>query len=574
MIFNHNKNIPLRSVIHFCSSFLILVGIVYSNLLYSQSANVPLNRDYYHILDRMAIKSGKMSAYYNSAMKPYRREMVAAFTKELNSDSLEFTPIDKFNKEYIEDDNWSFYDSSIADSRKPFLKVLYRKKPDFFSVITKDFELHVNPVFRFSTGYDSESDVMPYVNTRGIEASGMIAGKIGFYTYLATTQAAYPLYVRKYIDRNGVVPYEGYWKTYNTNGVDYFTPRGYISFNIVKPINVQFGHDKLYLGEGIRSLGLSDFTNNYLFLKLDVKVWKIYYRLVFAQHYADVYSFPGTGSLGGPYPRKYLAHHHLTFDIGKNLRLGFFEHVIMGDSVNNSFDPNYLNPAIFYRGLEHQSGSTSNVIIGFDLTWNFLRRFSLYSQFILDEFVLSEITSGDGWWANKYGLQLGLKYMDAFWIRNLDLTLEYNVSRPYTYGHENIYTNFANYRMPLAHPYGANFREFIAVARYQPFKKFSFIGKLILSGYGEDDIDTNWGKDVMKSYLTVEQQYGNVIGQGYKTNFGYFDFTTTYQFKHNLFIDLQFLFRNAESELDSFDDNTFYTSLHFRMNIPRKEFDF
>jgi len=526
------------------------------------------------MLDRLAIKSGALSKYYQATLKPYRREAVADFVESLNTDSLGFNKVDKFNVNYIKDDNWSFCDSSESDSRKPFLKIFYRKKADFVSVMTKDFELHLNPVLHFSGGYDSESSVFPYTNTRGFEASGMIAKKIGYYTYVTTTQSAYPNYVRAWIDRQGVVPYEGFWKIYNTDGVDFFTARGYISFNIIKQINVQFGYDKLYLGEGIRTMGLSDFSNNYLFLKFDVKVWKLYYRLTLGQHYADVYSGPNSGALSGPYPRKYFAHHHISFDIGKNLNLGFFENVAIGDSIDNSFDLSYLNPAIFFRAQEHQNGSSNNVIIGIDGKWNFLRRFSLYGQFIFDEFKIDEITSGDGWLANKFGGQLGLKYMDTFWLDNLDLTLEFNIARPYTYGHESTFTNLAHYRMSLAHPFGANFREFITVARYQPFRKFSFIAKYITAFYGEDDDNSNWGKDIMKSYITREQDYGNYIGQGFATNFNYFDFTTTYHFKHNVFFDLQFVFRNVNSELDILDDNTFYTMLHFRYNIPRKEFDF
>jgi hypothetical protein len=37
-----------------------------------------------------------------------------------------------------------------------------------------------------------------------------------------------------------------------------------------------------------------------------------------------------------------------------------------------------------------------------------------YGQFLLDEFNLEQIKSGDGWWANKWGLQLGAKYVNAF----------------------------------------------------------------------------------------------------------------------------------------------------------------
>ena len=132
----------------------------------------------------------------------------------------------------MKNDNWSFCESASSDSRKPFLKVFYRKKADLVSVMTKDFELHLNPVLHFSGGFDNVSDGFLYTNTRGIEASGLIAKKIGYYMYVTTTQALYPEYIRSWINRQGVVPYEGFWKAYKTDGVDFFTARGYISFNI------------------------------------------------------------------------------------------------------------------------------------------------------------------------------------------------------------------------------------------------------------------------------------------------------------------------------------------------------
>jgi len=540
-----------------------------------QSANVPLNRDYYHLLDRFEVLSGHQSQTFFSALKPYRREEVGQFIDQIHEDSLSLSRVDQFNLEYLAVDNWNYSDYAQPESKKPFLKYFFQKKNDFFYVGTEDFEMHLNPVFHFSVGNELDDPVMPYINTRGLEISGMIAKKIGFYTYMTTTQAAFPSYVRTWIYRNRAVPQEGYWKIFNTDGVDFFTPRGYVSFNIVKPLNFQFGHDKLFLGNGIRSMGLSDFSNNYLFFKLDLKVWKLNYRFVIAQHNVDtVLTQYGRQSVNGPYPRKYLAYHHLSINIGKNLNLGVFEQIVQGDSTSNSFDINYINPVIFFRGLEHQGGSKDNALLGFDFKYNFLRRFSLYGQLLLDEFLLDEVKAGDGWWANKWGTQIGLKYMNAFWINNLDLNLEYNVARPYTYGHISSYTNFANYNMPLAHPTGANFKEFILLARYQPFNRFSFIGKLVLSDYGEDEEDTNWGKDVTKSYLTREQEYGNTIGQGLSTQLQYFNFTASYQFKHNVFFDLELVIHNVDSELSLINQNVFYSALHFRWNIPRREFDF
>ena len=56
------------------------------------------------------------------------------------------------------------------------------------------------------------------------------------------------------------------------------------------------------------------------------------------------------------------------------------------------------------------------------------------------------------------GIQLGAKYIDAFGIKNLDLQLEYNRVRPFTYSHRDSVANYTHYNQPLAHPLGANFR--------------------------------------------------------------------------------------------------------------------
>ena len=36
---------------------------------------------------------------------------------------------------------------------------------------------------------------------------------------------------------------------------------------------------------------------------------------------------------------------------------------------------------------------------------------------MLDEFLIAEIKANNGWWANKWGIQLGAKYVDAFSIK-------------------------------------------------------------------------------------------------------------------------------------------------------------
>ena len=114
---------------------------------------------------------------------------------------------------------------------------------------------------------ESDNDEMLFVNTRGIVARGLIAHKIGFYTYLADNQERAPTFVQNKINTFRAVPGAGFYKTFKTTGVDYLDGRGGVTFNIAKFVDFQFGYDKQFLGNGYRSLYLSDYANNYLILK-------------------------------------------------------------------------------------------------------------------------------------------------------------------------------------------------------------------------------------------------------------------------------------------------------------------
>ncbi|MCG8306416.1 MAG: hypothetical protein MI975_03430 [Cytophagales bacterium] len=554
---------------------LFFILILLPVRLYSQSANLTVNRDYYHLIERYEIMSGKFSETFHTHVKPIQRIRLGGFIDSLHHSFYdELNERDKFNLRYLANDNWEWTTTEQNESKKPLLKYIYRKKSDFLHVDKDDFDLHINPVLYLSGGKESDSDVSTYINTRGLDIRGSISERLGFYSFLSTTQAVYPKYVRAWTAQHGVVPNEGYWKKFGDNGVDYFTARGYISFELVKKyINAQFGFDQSFTGSGHRSFILSDFSPGYTYLRFNTKIWRINYSNLFAQTYADQF-FSGTGSNDGKYPKKFLASHHLSINITDNFNLGFFESVVIGDSTER-FDIAYLNPIIFYRALEHQGGSSENVIVGADAKWNIGRSVSLYGQFVLDEFFLKEIRAGDGWWANKFAGQLGLKYINAMGIDNLDVQLEYNVARPYMHAHQNIYTNYAHYRQPLGHALGGNFREVVGILRYQPLNRLFLTAQLNIASYGDDETpENNWGKEVMKSYETRMQDYGNKIGQGVETNLTYGDMVITYMWKHNLFFDLRGVFRNLDSELEERTNKTSYFSASMRWNISRKIHDF
>ncbi len=555
-------------------SFFLSILLLTSFLsTFGQSTNIPLDENYYHLIDRYEIMNGAFASQFHSNVKPFQRKDVAEFVDQLIEDSVATNEVDRFNLEYLSNDNWEWSKYDFNESKHALFKTFYEKKSDLYHIDVKDFDLHINPVIYFSVGKESENNVTNYINTRGLELRGSIADRLGFYSYITTTQAAYPYYVRQSIVNNKVIPGEGFWKNFKSNGVDYFTPRGYISFELIKKyVNAQFGFDRFFIGGGHRSLILSDYAPGYTFLKFNTKIWRINYTNIFAELSADAYGNE-TGSFSEAFPVKYMAFHHLSINILDNLNFGLFETVMIGDSTER-FKMSYLNPIIFYRALEHQDGSKENVILGADATWNIGRHFSFYGQLILDEFVLKEIKAGNGWWANKYGGQIGVKYINAFGIPNLDLQVENNIARPYLHSHGDIYTNFAHYRQPLGDPLGANFKEYIGILRYQPWKRIAFTAQLNYATYGADTLNSNWGKDVMKSYDTREQDYGNVIGQGVATKLFYGDFTFTYQLKHNFFIDFRAIFRHLDSAVNSMDENTTYTSVSVRWNMAKTLHDF
>ncbi len=544
----------------------------------AQSTNAPLNDDYYHWVDRYEIKAGRVAPEIFTGVKPYKRDALVAFIDSVDRKDNVFTSkSDQFNKSYLRIDSWEWSRSEESDSRKPALKHLYKKKSDLVHADLPEFDIHVNPVLYFEYGADSRQDEPLFINTRGVEIRGMIDRKVGFYTYLTDNQARLPFYVQQGIAQNPVIPHEGFWKDFKSNGVDFFQARAYIDFSLSKHIYMQFGHDRTFIGNGYRSLIFSDYSPPSLFLRTNVKVWKLNYLFQLNRVTADAFGSAGGSSSSSKYPQKFMAFHQASFNIGKKFNLGVFESVVFSaeDSVSGGgFDIGYLNPVIFYRAIEQQFGSSDNVIVGLDFKWNAAKRLSFYGQLVIDEFLLDRVKEGNGWWANKFAFQTGLKYIDVGGIQNLDLQLETNIVRPYTYSHNTQFGSYSNYRQSNAHPLGANFTEAIAVVRYQPKPRLNLTAKAFYAKIGRDTVGVNWGSDFLKGNQTREQDFDNKIGQGISNEISYLDFNASFMLRHNLFIDLRQVLRLSKSPVSVFDSNTSITSLALRLNIARRQYDF
>jgi hypothetical protein len=318
-------------------SILLLIFLCSLSLrVQSQSVAVPLNKDYYHLIERYQVKSGFITSDF--AQKPWQRKDVARLADLwLGSDSLGMHERDKFNMEFLALDNWEWSEKIDPMSEKPIWKHFYTRKADWYFYGDADFQLHVRPVIHFGLGRENEVDQETFVNTRGVEARGQIAGSLGFYTYLGENQARFPVYGREFIEQEiFAVPGEGFWKDFKEGGVDFLTGRAYLSIDPIEALNIRFGYDRHFFGHGHRSLLLSDFSNNFLFLQFNTRLGKkIQFSNVFAELRAT--AFAGrSGSIDGEFPRKYMTLHRLGYDILPNLNIGLFEQIIFGnDDVHN-----------------------------------------------------------------------------------------------------------------------------------------------------------------------------------------------------------------------------------------------
>jgi hypothetical protein len=574
----------------------LTLSICLSNiyLTKAQSAFAPLNQDYYHLIDRYEIKRGKFSEGFHTTVKPYTRKGIVSLVDSVWADtSIHLSNQDKFNLEYLQDDSWEWRsnDSIFLSSRKALWNTFYHQKADAYSSKNEDFDIHINPVVNFEIGsVEGKNQSTTTLNTRGIEIRGMINRKVSFYTFLTDNISLIPDYVKEFVDKYNQneqriaarlpgMPGEGFTKEYRQDklSTDFFSARAYITFQATKNIQLQFGHDKNVIGNGFRSMILSDNAAPYLFLKINTQIGRFQYQNLFTQ-----LVYTGFKPNDQIFPRKYMTMHHLSVNLSKNFNIGFTESVVFQrDSTTGSgIDLNYLNPVIFYRFIESFQGSADNAFLGIDFKWNFAKKFSLYGQFMLDEFNSKNIFKNNGYWANKYGVQAGFKYINVLGVDNLDYQAEWNYARPYTYSHYDD-ANYSHYNQALAHPLGANFEEWSHIIRWQPIKKLQLTGRVIYANLGEDrTVLENWGQDILKDYDTksrkvlYDDQFGNYTGQGRSTVTTILDLKASYQIMHNLFIEGHYMNRKYDSAVDKLDYTNTVSSFGVRWNVPSRQMFF
>lgn len=455
---------------------------------------------------------------------------------------------------------------------KGFLGIFYKNPHSLLTVDEPNFFLKIDPLIHFSLGDDFKNSGTVFQNTRGIRLRGTIDKKVYFHTSIFENQQGFLNYVEDEILRINAIPGQGFFKPYSSgvinglNGWDFLNARAYGGFRISPSIDLQIGHGRHFIGNGIRSLLLSDYAHNYFYLQLNTKVWKFHYQNTFAELSAD----SSKDNVGNTLlPKKYMATHYLNFQASPKFSIGLFETVIF--SRTNHFEFQYLNPVILYRSVEQFLDSPDNAMLGLNAQWIPRHGWQLYGQLLIDELRTGEAFSGNGWWGNKTGFQIGLKLFEVFATPGLTLQVEYNTVRPYTYAHriegisDKPVTSYSHFNQSLAHPYGANFRETIIKINYRFNKDIYTTGTFLFSNYGDSNSE-NIGRDILLNYESRLSDFGNFTGQGISNSIVAFHLNASWQFFPNYFLDVKWILRNQSIENES-AIRTNYIGFGLRANI-------
>ncbi len=493
------------------------------------------------------------------------------------------------SKPYIYSDVKQYID--LSELKTPLLKdksSWFGRKwwnEHMFIVKEDNFWFTINPGADLQVGKDNSDAIdNTYNNTRSIQIQGGIGKQFSFSTSFYESQGRFAEYINREIASKaplgaaGTVLGRGKGKSFKDRGFDYPVAEAYISYTPNETFNFQFGNGKNFIGDGYRSFLLSDVAAPYPYFKISTKFWKIKYTNLW-MWLDDVRPELSVNSTNF---RKYVAIHHLSWNVNKRLNLGLFEAVITDNRARDGFDPSFYNPVIFYRAVEFTRGSESgNAIIGLNAKYKLSDDVALYSQFVLDELTVGRFFDGDGYWGNKFALQFGAKYYNAFKVDRLFLQAELNLARPYTFSHfENASLNFAHFNQPLGHLWGSNFWEVVGIAQYRKNRWFAN-AKLVVGkkGFDFENNPTSFGGDIYRSNENRTGDTGVELLQGNETSIFIGDVQAGYIINPstNLRFFAGLTLRNFDPTTQSTNftsDNTSWFTLGLKTDLFNWYFDF
>jgi hypothetical protein len=441
---------------------------------------------------------------------------------------------------------------------------------NIINIHAEHFALQINPLLNLELKKAGNADEMLFVNTRGIELMGKLGKSIHFYSSFFENQARFEPYVNEYIIQNLVVPGQGAPKIKPGKPFDFSMASGWLLFDVGKYVNVQFGHSKQFIGEGFRSMLLSDNAFNYPFVKTLVRFGQFEYSIKWSQQqlFETVYY--------NYHFRKHFSVNYLSWIPKEGLEFGIFEGLVWPGNIagKKHFSVHFFNPILLFRTFQYGLNNEKNAITGLNAKIKLSRFAQFYTQFALDNF------DGKNKANTNFGAQAGIKYFDLlhghYAKQKLFAQAEFNYISPYTYTHHNPLQSYTHYNQPLAHPAGSGLLEQLFLLNY----RYNNLQVRILSSFmvnSTDTLNSNFGSQIPYSANSGDQylaKIGNIVGQGIKNILfkSTCELIYTMNPQYNLQVFSGIAYRKKSNRLNTESD--YFISFGIRTQIGNYYYDF
>lgn len=432
--------------------------------------------------------------------------------------------------------------------------------------------LTIDPYLEATIGKSNRKDNVLTTASAGLRLQSVINNQFSFNADFIVNANQFPHYVDSVIyQKQFIVPGANAATLKGNNRYQYNTFNFNFTYTPNKYFLVSAGYGKQFLGDGYRSLLLSDNAFNYPYVRLQARLWRFTYNVLYNQYENKFWYL-----VDGRSQRKYSTVHYLGINISKKFQLGLFDNVtwLANDSnMHRGFDVQYINPLIFIRPLEFAIGSPDNAMVGVTMKYNIYKQGYLYGQIALDDINIKATRAAHSqFYGNKYALQLGIFNKDLFNVKGLSWRFEWNGVRPYVYGHgvgRNISLNYTHYYQPLTDPFGANFHEFISYFNYTNKRWYGSLQNLYTIRGENPGVPYNNGEDLWGGEEDVPP-YGSKTMQGIHHKYFYNQLSAGYLInpKNRLSIEADIIYRSNKAV------NTNQSELYFSFGIKTNIFNF
>ena len=279
----------------------------------------------------------------------------------------------------------------------------------------------------------------------------------------------------------------------------------------IKQLTISTGNNQHFIGDGHRSLLLSDHSYSAPYIMAD---WKINSKFRFTYMRSKLMNLarrPFTSSAESYYEAKGYSVNYFTYQPNTKINLSLFEGAIWnrGDSISShSSHPMFYNPVPVLSTVTLKDKNELNSILGINVGVQVANNHRAYGQFAMNGSSFKEI-----------GFQLGYRGYDFFGLQDFMIQAEYNYVPNGLYESNNSRLNYSHYNMPLAHSRGNGFQEFLIRSNYE-FKRF--YADLSLSYYSFKDYDELSLLPVKKGPQWYEEETFTVLNTafeiGYRVN--------------------------------------------------------